>query len=196
MLLFWLGVIVAGALVDGYSAREEYISSLAGRGSPVAALGIGALLASAVAHLATARAVFVAWRCRLGAAFVGAAAAATAVVAVFRTSCSSGPEGCAVTDSQAGDWIDGVHAAGVVAYEAFILAAMLTLAVRGLRAALLPPPRALGLASLIFAVMSVLLIGQTTGEHVGMWQRLWLANNLGWLFVVAWVATAQPRSQK
>lgn len=195
VLLFWLGVIVAGALVDGYSGREDYISSLAGRGSPVAALGIGALLASAVAHLATARAVFVAWRCRLGAACIGAAAVATTVVAVFRTSCSSGPEGCGLTDGQAGDWIDSVHAAGVVAYEAFILAAMLTMAVRGVRAALLPPPRRLGLANLIFAVMSVLLIVQTTGEHVGMWQRLWLANNLGWLLVVAWVATRQPLSE-
>lgn len=194
--MFWLGVIVAGALVDGYSAREDYISSLASRGSPVAALGVGALLASAVAHLATARAVFVAWRCRLGAACIAAAAAATTVVAAFRSSCPSGPVRCALADGPAGDWVDSVHGAGVVAYQVFVVAAMITMGVRGLRGTSTLPPRTLGLASLVFAVGSVLLIGQIGGDHVGMWQRLWLANNLAWLLVIAWVATRQACSQE
>lgn len=194
VLLFWLGVVLADAFVDGYAARADYISSLASRGSPVASLGIGALLASAVAHAATAGAVFTAWRSRLGAACIGAAAVATTVVAIFRTSCPSGPAGCALTDSQAGDWIDSAHAAGVVAYEVFLLVAMLTLAVPAVRASLQLPRPALGLASLIFAVMSVVLIGQIAGEHAGMWQRLWLASNLGWLLLVAWVATKNPRN--
>lgn len=194
VLLFWFGVVVAGALVDGYSAREDYISSLASRGSPVAILGIGALLASAVAHAATARAVLAAWRYRLAAAFIGAAAVTTTVVAVFRISCPSGPAGCALTDSRAGDWVDTVHGLGVVAYEIAILAAMLAMGVRGLRATSVSPPRSLGAASLVFAAGSVLLISQTTGDHVGIWQRLWLADNLGWLLVVAWAATSHRRS--
>ena len=48
VVVFWVGVFVAGGLVSGYSAREDYISILAGRGSPVAVLVISAMLATAV----------------------------------------------------------------------------------------------------------------------------------------------------
>ena len=90
VLLFWVGVFGAGELVSGYSAREDYISSLASRGSPVAALGVGALLANAAAHLATAYAVLTAWGSRLCASFIVGAGAALAAVAVFRQSCPVG----------------------------------------------------------------------------------------------------------
>lgn len=193
VLLFWVGVFGAGALVDGYSAREDYISSLASRGSPVALLGISALLASAVAHIATSLALLIAWRSRVGASFVFAAGLATAAVAVFRASCPDGPAGCARGDDPAGDWIDAVHGASVGAYELFTLAAMLTLAIGALRRTA-PWPRWLGPMSLVFASGSVLLIGQTNGDDVGMWQRIWLADNLTWLIVVARVATERPRA--
>ncbi len=188
ILLFWVGVLGAGTLVSGYSAREDYISSLAGRGSPVAVLGVGALLASAAAHLATSYAVLTAWRSRLCASFFFAAAAATTVVAVFRQSCPDGPAGCARTDTPTDDWVDAVHRAGVGGYELFTLAAMLTLTVGGLRGTS-SWPRWLGSVSLAAATGSLILVGQTSGDDVGLWQRLWLANNLGWLLIVAGVAT-------
>lgn len=188
VLLFWSGVFSAGALVDGYSAREDYISSLASRGSPVALIGIGALLASAVAHGAVAGTVLSAWHARWCAAFVLTAGVASVVLALFRSSCPGGPAGCGVPGTVAGDWVDLVHALSVGVYQLFTVAAMLALAVGGLRRTAVRP-RWLSLGSLGFAVGSVMLIGQTEGEHLGMWQRLWLANNLVWLLVVAWVST-------
>ncbi len=184
VMLFWVGVFGAGALVSGYSASEDYISSLAGRGSHVAVLGVGALLASAAAHLATSWAVLTAWRSQVCASFILAAAVASTVVAVFRQSCPDGPAGCALTDTPNDDWVDAVHRAGVSAYELFVLAAMLTLAV-GVMRGTSAWPRWLGVVSLAFAAGSLLLVSQVSGEHVGLWQRIWLANNLAWLLFVA-----------
>ena len=109
----------AGELVSGYSAREDYISSLASRGSPVAALGVGALLANAAAHLATAYAVLTAWGSRLCASFIVGAGAALAAVAVFRQSCPVGPPRCGLSNTPEGDWVDIVHGASVGVYELF-----------------------------------------------------------------------------
>ncbi len=192
VLVFWAGVFGAGALVSGYSAREDYISSLASRGSPVAALGIAALLANAAAHLATASAVMTGWRAQLCAAFLVAAGVALTVVAGFRQSCPDGPPRCGLSDAPAADWVDVVHGASVGVYQLFTLAAMLTLTVGALRRRS-APPRWLGWVSLAFAAGSMALISQTIGDHIGMWQRLWLANNLAWLFLVAWTATARER---
>ena len=91
VVVFWVGVFVAGGLVSGYSAREDYISILAGRGSPVAVLVISAMLANAVAYLATAGAVLAGWGARLCAGFLAAAAVAWMAVAVFRQACPDGP---------------------------------------------------------------------------------------------------------
>lgn len=188
VLLFWAGVFTAGALLDGYSAVEDYISSLAGRGSPVAVLGVAAFLASTTAHLATSFLVLTVWRSRLAAGSVLLAGVAVAAVAVFRTSCPRGPAGCGVTDTSAGDWVDTVHGLSVGAYQLFTMAAMLTLAVGSLRG-LETWPRWLGLTSLAFAIASMILVSQLAGEMVGLWQRLWVATNLTWLLVAAWAAT-------
>lgn len=187
VVLFWVGVFWAGAIADGYSAREDFISSLAARGSPVAGIGISALLASAVAHLAAGRAVLVGWRSRLGAWSLFAAWLAGTSVAAFRQSCPGGPADC----TPVGDWVDGVHRAGVGAYEVFALAAMLTLAVGALRGPS-PWPRWLGLISLAAAVGSLVLLAQTNGSQPGLWQRLWLADNHAWLLLVAATATVHP----
>jgi uncharacterized protein DUF998 len=195
VLLFWAGVFGAGGLVSGYSARDDYISSLASRGSPVAALGIGALLANAAAHLATARAVLTGWGSRLCASFIVGAGVAVTVVAVFRQSCPVGPPGCGLTDTPSRDWVDVVHGASVGVYQLFTLAAMLTLAVGALRSTS-AAPRWLGWVSVALAVGSVALIAQTNGDHLGMWQPLWLANNLAWLLLVAWTATARERLER
>ena len=194
VLVFWVGVFVAGRLVNGYSAREDYISILASRGSPVAVLVISAMLASAVAHLATAGAVLAGWGARLLAAFLAAAAVALMAVAVFRQSCPDGPPECGVAELTAADWADVVHGVSVGVYQLFTLAAMLTLTIGALRRNS-APPRWLGWASLAFAAGSVaLVVAQIVGDDVGVWQRLWLANNLAWLLLVAWTATARERA--
>jgi hypothetical protein len=95
-------------------------------------------------------------------------------------------------DTPAGDWVDVVHGASVGVYQLFTIAAMLALAVSALRSAS-APPRWLGWVSVAFAVGSVALVAQTDGDHLGMWQRLWLANNLAWLLLVAWTPTARER---
>ncbi len=193
VLVFWVGVFVAGGLVNGYSAREDYISILAGRGSPVAVLVISAMLANAVAHLATAGAVLAGWGARLLAAFLAAAAVAMMAVAVFRQSCPDGPPECGVADLTAADWVDVVHGVSVGMYQLFTLAAMLTLTIDALRRNS-APPRWLSWVTLAFAAGSVALVAQIGGDHAGMWQRLWLANNLAWLLLVAWTATARERA--
>ena len=188
VLALWCGVLGAGALVEGYSPREDYISSLASRGSPVALLGVGALLAGAVAHVAAASAVLDLWRARSCAASLLAAAVASTVVALFRTSCPDGPAGCGVSGPPTSDWVDRMHGIGVGAYEVFTVLAMLVLVAGGLRRAAVWP-RWLALLSLGMAVTSVLLLARTGGEDLGAWQRLWLATNHLWLLVVVWTST-------
>ena len=91
VLLFWIGILTAGAQVSGYSATDDYISNLASRRSPVGVLALAALLASAAAHVVTAR--LIRERSRVLAAFLLAAAAATVCIAAFRQSCPGGPAG-------------------------------------------------------------------------------------------------------
>jgi hypothetical protein len=77
----------------------------------------------------------------------------------------------------------------VAAYQVLILAAMLTMTLGALRRSG-AWPRWLGAISLGFAVGSVVLLALTGADDPGLWQRLWVANNLTWLLVVAWVAAA------
>jgi hypothetical membrane protein len=186
VLLFWIGILTAGAQVSGYSATDDYISNLASRRSPVGVLALAALLASAAAHVVSAR--LIRERSRVLAAFLLAAAAATVCIAAFRQSCPGGPAGC----SRAGapnDWIDAAHTLGVAAYQVLVVAAMLTVAFGALRRTGAWPSR-LGLLSVGFVVGSMVLLSLTGADDPGLWQRLWVANNLTWLLVVAWVAAA------
>ena len=186
VLLLWAGVLGAGALAEGYSAGKDTLSSLAGRGSSVAALGVAALLAGAVAHLAGSASVRLSGRSRRCSGFLLCAAAAAVVVATFRISCPGGAAGCSTSARQPGDWIDTVHAAGVVAYEAFVVAAMLTVAAGALDRAN-GWPRWLGALSVAAAATSVVLLLQTGGEDGGAWQRAWLAGNHLWLLAIVTV---------
>lgn len=185
VLLFWIGVFTAGAMVSGYSASGDYISNLAGRGSPVAALAIAALLASAAAHAITARSVLTRWRSPALAALLFAAAGATVCIAAFRQSCPGGAAGCSGAGAP-DDWIDVAHTVSVAAYQVLIVAAMLTVALGVLRRTE-AWPRWRASLSLGCAVASVVLLSLTGADDPGMWQRLWVASNLGWLLVVAWV---------
>lgn len=189
--LFWVGVPAAGALVQGYSHSDDWISSLAARGSPVAALGITALLGSALAHLAAARVAGSRWRSRLCAGLLVAAGTAVAVIAAFRQSCPAGPAGCGLTDDTPRDWAGTVHVAGVVGYELFAVAAMLTVALGATRrTSLWPVP--LGAASLALAVVSLALVSRLGGDDTGLWQRLWVLTHHAWLLTVGLAAHGGP----
>jgi Protein of unknown function (DUF998) len=178
---FWLGTIVAGALAPGYSARADYISSLAGRGSEVAGFGIANLLVLGSTHLLAAFVVRGAVRVPLALAGL-----AGLTVAAFRTSCPGGAAGCGFEPGAAPpDLADAVHGLAVIGYELALVAAMLTAAVRLARAR---PALAAGAA--LAAVVSVALALQIGGADNGWWQRAWLVVNTGWL---AWLGLASVR---
>lgn len=174
LAVFWVGTVVAGALAPGYSARADYISSLAGRGSEVAPLGIAALLALAGAHLAAA--VAVRGRTAVPLALAGLCGLA---VATFRTACPLGAAGCGSgANETVPDLADSVHVYGVVGYEIALVAAMLAVAARLARTR--PVAAALTVAAAVASIGLALAIG---GPDLGVWQRAWLLVNTGWLAV-------------
>jgi len=175
VVLFWIGTLVAGALAPGYSARVDYISSLAGRGSEVAVLGIATLTVIGLAHLAAAAAL----RGVIG-VLLALAGVAGLTVAAFRTGCPGGAAGCGFETTDAPpDVADVVHGLAVVGYEVALLGAMLVVAVRLAR----PRPVAAVLTA-VAAVVSVVLMLQIGGVDNGWWQRGWLVVNTGWLVVL------------
>ncbi|MGB7963374.1 MAG: hypothetical protein WCF12_10515 [Propionicimonas sp.] len=52
VVIYWVGMFLAGALAPSYSALHDFMSSLASRGSSVATLGVASLLVLAVTHAA------------------------------------------------------------------------------------------------------------------------------------------------
>lgn len=182
VLLFWICALLAGALTTGYSLRDDYISSLAGRGSAVAVLGIIALTLLGAAHLAAAAAV----RGPVGIA-LGVAGLAGLTVAAFRTNCPAGAAGCGWKGNDPpADGAQLTHGYAVVVYEIAIVAAMLIVATQLSKTR---PP--IAVASVAIAVISVLLALQIGGPDTGWWQRGWLLLNTGWL--VGFVLTATSR---
>ena len=177
ILAFWIIALVAGALAEGYSIRADYISSLAGRGSSVAVLGIAALTLLGAAHLAAATAVR-----GIVAVPLVLAGLAGLTVAGFRTNCPAGAAGCgSAGNDPPADLAQLTHGYAVVAYEIAIVAAMLIVA-GGLLTRHRPALAALTVA---LAVLSVLLALQIGGSDTGWWQRGWLVVNTGWLVALA-----------
>lgn len=174
MVLFWAGTLVAGALAPGYSLRADHVSSLAGRGSAVAVLGIAALVVLALAHLAAA-----ATAGRPLAVPLVLAGVAGLAVAGFRTGCPLGAAGCGTAPNDAPpDLFDVVHGFGVVGYEVALVAAMAVVAAR-------PGPPARRLVTAAATVASVVLLLRTGGADSGLWQRAWLLVNTAWLVALA-----------
>lgn len=174
LVLFWLGSAAAGVLAPGYSARADYVSSLAGRGSEVAPLGIAALLVLALGHLAAGAAVG-----SVAGTLLGLAGVCGLVVAAFRTACPLGAAGCGTAPNDApADPADVLHVAGVAGYQVAVVGAMLALALRWGRGW----PAALTVAA---AVASVLLVVRIDGPDLGLDQRLWLVVTTGWVAVAA-----------
>ncbi|MGH3565514.1 MAG: DUF998 domain-containing protein [Pseudonocardia sp.] len=174
---FWLLALVAGALAPGYSVRDDYTSSLAGRGSSVAVLGIAALAVLGLAHLAAAASV-------RGVVAVPLALAGVAgvIVAAFRVGCPGGAAGCSVgANDPPADLADLVHGFAVGGYEIALVVAMMMITVSGGRRW----NRGFRVLTVVAAVASVLLLLQTGGADNGLWQRGWLVVNSGWLVAVA-----------
>jgi hypothetical protein len=174
VVLFWLAGLLAGALAPGYSARTDYLSSLAGRGSEVAPLGIANLAVLGATHLVAA--VAVRRTSRATAALLALAGLAGLTVASFRISCPGGASGCGFDPGVTTDVADRVHAMAVLGYEVALLAAMVVTAAQLARSHRLP-----ALASAVAAVASVVLLAQIGGADNGWWQRAWLVVNTSWL---------------
>lgn len=179
VLLFWVGTAVAGSLAEGYSPRSDVISNLAGRGSSVAVLGVASILILVVAHVASSR-VLTGGGARPTARLLLAAAVATLAIAVFRVSCPAGAAGCGGPSSE-DDLADVIHVLAVASYAVLIVAAMVSIVVRAPHR-----PRWLAVTSAVFAVASVAFLAATAGDDPGLWQRLWVGTNLGWLLVATW----------
>jgi hypothetical protein len=183
---FWICTLVAGALVEGYSIRADYISSLAGRGSSVAVIGIVALTLLGSAHLAAAVAVR-----GIVAVPLVLAGLAGLTVAGFRTNCPAGAAGCgSAGNDPPADLAQLTHGNAVVTYEIAIVVAMLIVA-GGLFARHRPALAALTVA---IAALSVLLALQIGGSDTGWWQRGWLLVNTGWLVALVLTTTRPSRS--
>jgi hypothetical protein len=177
VLLFWVGTLVAGALAPGYSPRADYVSSLAGRGSQVAVLGVAALAVLGLAHLAAA----VALRGAVGVA-LSLAGLAGLTVAAFRTGCPGGAAGCGFgRNDPPADLADTVHGLAVVGYEVALVAAMVLVVAGALRTGRSRWAVLTGAA----AIVSVILLLQVGGAENGAWQRGWLMVNTGWLVLLA-----------
>lgn len=190
--LYWLGVATAGALVPGYAHRDDYISALASRGSPVAPLGMATISSLALAHMAGGLVVRRAWRARAAATSLAVSALFGFVIAGFRIYCPDGPPGCGFEAAPPiQDLGDVLHGHGVRGYQVFTVLAMAALAVGSARGARWP--RWLGAVSVPVAVVSTACLLNTSGADNGLWQRLWLASNTGWLVLVA-LAAWQVRS--
>ena len=173
--LFWIGTLVGGALAPGYSARVDFISSLGGRGSEVAVLGIVTLAVLGLTHLAAAAAL----RGVVGVPLVLAGIAGLAVDA-FRTGCPLGAAGCGSGANDApADLADLVHVYAVTAYEGSLVVAMVVVAVHLARSRPVAAAVTVGVA-----VLSVVLALQIGGVDSGWWQRGWLAVNTGWLVLL------------
>ena len=177
--LFWIGTVVGGALVPGYDPTRDYVSSLAGRGSAVAPIGIAAIALLGLAHLAAAR----------GALTVplGLAGAAGLMIAAFRTACPLGAAGCGTAPNTAPDLSSTVHGLAVAGYEVAIVAAMLLVAITRRR-----DEKVFALVSVLVAVVSVVLLLNTGGAFNGLWQRGWLLVNTGWLIAVSRTRAPSP----
>lgn len=174
--LFWALSLTAGAVVPGYSLRQDFVSSLAARGSSVAVLGITAIAVLGLAHLAAA------WSVRGGPAGpLAAAGLAGLMIAAFRVGCPLDAAGCSFTPgNRIGDLQSSVHGYAVTAYEVALVLAMLAVAVSRRSA-----DKVFALLSVVAAPVSVVLLLSTGGEANGLWQRAWLVLNTVWLVTVA-----------
>jgi len=134
--LFWVGIVVAAGREPGYAWRDDYVSSLASRGSTVAPIGMAAIASMGIAFIAGGFEAQRAWGRRALSMPTMLSGAALLVVAAFRTNCPGGAAGCGTSSGDvARDWIHAMHVNGVAVNELFLVVAMAALAGPGQRAA-------------------------------------------------------------
>jgi hypothetical protein len=181
LLVFAVLVVLGGSVNTGYEHSVDFVSSLAGRGSEQAWIGVVAIGSYGLAHGAAA----VPWRhaSRVVCAGLLACAALLITVAATRASCPGGAAGCALNAStgptDAGDTIHGVS---VGIYALLFLVTAVTAGVvmarrrRWYAAA----------AALLSAALSIAALSQVDEITPGAEQRLWLAiNGIGLLVLIA-----------
>jgi len=186
VVLFWADTLIAGSLASGYDLRFDYVSSLAGRGSSVAPVGIVAIVFLGLAHLAAAATL----RGPVAVPLVLAGLAGL-TIAGFRTACPLGAAGCGTAPNTVADFPGTVHGLAVGAYEIFLVAAMLLVAF-----SLRRDEKVFALVSVVAAVASVVLLLQTGAAYNGLWQRGWLVVNTGWLVALLLTCNAQERRRR
>lgn len=182
LLLLFAGLVLLGGSVNaGYQHSRDFVSSLAGRGSDQAWIGVLAISAYAGAHAVAART----WRHRnrfLAAALLGCALLLL-TVALARASCPNGAANCALMDSPgATDAWDTVHGTAVGIYALVYLVVAVSAGVvmarrRNWKAAV---------TAWLLAALSVAALSQMDELTPGAEQRVWLAvNGVGLLVLVA-----------
>jgi len=188
-----LDLVAVLLATDAYSARSDYVSSLAGRGSSVWPVEVAGLALFAVAHLALAVVLVLGRRLQVAALVVGLAGLVLGAVSVLRTGCPGGEAHCAFAGNTTSDWVTSAHGMTAGGYMQVMVVAMLVAAVSAYRV-----PGALRWALLAGVPLAALaaysldrLGGQGPTGDTGLWERIWLASNAAWILLVA-LATPRP----
>jgi hypothetical protein len=171
---------------EAYSAREDYVSSLAGRGSSVWVVEVAALACFAAAHIALGLFLLRSWRLRVAGTAVMVSGLIIGVAAVVRAGCPQGEAGCAFAGNYDEDAISSLHgmAAGVYMLAmtlAMLLAAVSSYRAHGLRRWVLLA--ALPLAVLAWYALTQMEASGANGD-TGLWERVWLGCNAAWILLV------------
>lgn len=192
---FWLLDLVASLLSSGeYSARIDYVSSLAARGSSVWLLGSLCLAAYTLAHLAAGVAMLGQWRTKVAGLLVLLAGLLFLVVTVARAHCADGEAGCGVgMQADSTDVATSLHGVFAGIYAFVMIVAMWVAAVSAIWER--GPVRWVALAAVPLFLVGFVAMGEWRAtEFMGVWERIWLAANGLWVLLIGLVAAlCRPR---
>jgi hypothetical protein len=180
-------VMVGGSVNARYDHSVDFVSSLAGRGSEQAWIGVVAIGSYGLAHGAAA----LPWHHVSRVVWAGllVCAALLVTVAVARASCPSGAAGCALNGSA--DQTDAGDAVHGLAVGLYALVFLVTAVSAGVVMARRRNWSAAAVAWLIGA-SSIAALSQVDAVTPGAEQRIWLAiNGIGLLVLVALAGRAQ-----
>ena len=190
LLVFAALVVLGGSVNTGYEHSIDFVSSLAGRGSEQAWIGVLAIGSYGLAHGAAA----LSWRhvSRLVWAGLLVCSALLVTVAVARASCPSGAAGCALSSTGTTDAGDTVHGLSVGIYALlFLVTAVSTGVVMARRRSWYAAA-----ASVLVAALSIAALSQVDEVTPGAEQRVWLATNgIGLLVLVALAGSSVRRNE-
>lgn len=184
-IAFWVLDGIAVLLAeDGYRVADDYVSSLAARGSSVGLLGVVLLLAFAAAHVTGGVLVLLAWRTKVAGGILLVAGVAVLVVALLRVSCPGGEAGCGLDGGPARDFTTALHGVvagvyGILMWVALLAAGIAAIWERGgtrVVAILAWPALVVSWASLLM---------WQGGVAIGIYERVWLGVSALWLVLVA-----------